>query len=219
MTTTGFPTGASMVISESGALPGGVTFTDNNNGMATLAGTPNAGTGGIYPITITADNGVTPNATQNFTLTVNQPPVATADGRYVTDANTSISRTTAAADDLLDNDSRGFPVATPNFDATATNNTVNLTDTVNGIVALVVTARKSSTACMNISANTASVATAGVNAIRARQADTATANLFGSGANSAAVLAANNPASTTEVLGTIGLTGVACLVPDSPAVP
>jgi hypothetical protein len=66
-----------MLITESGALPSGVTFVDNNNGTATLAGTPGAGTTGIYPITITADNGVAPNARQNFTLTVNQPPVIT----------------------------------------------------------------------------------------------------------------------------------------------
>jgi VCBS repeat-containing protein len=78
VTTTGFPTNASMVISESGALPGGVTFVNNNDGTATLAGTPNAATGGTYPIIITANNGVTPNATQNFTLTVQQAPAITS---------------------------------------------------------------------------------------------------------------------------------------------
>src|SRR4051794_5277204 len=78
VTTTGFPTGASMNVSETGALPGGVTFVNNNNGTATLAGTPNAGSGGVYAITITADNGVSPNASQNFTLTVNQPPAITS---------------------------------------------------------------------------------------------------------------------------------------------
>ena len=48
-----------------------MTFTDNGNGTATLAGTPAAGTGGTYPFTITAANGVLPDATQSFTLTVN----------------------------------------------------------------------------------------------------------------------------------------------------
>src|SRR2546423_12655175 len=72
VTTTGFPTNASMVISESGALPGGVTLVNNNNGTATLAGTPNAGTGGTYSITINATNGIAPPAAQSFTLTVNQ---------------------------------------------------------------------------------------------------------------------------------------------------
>jgi hypothetical protein len=79
VTTTGIPSGASMVISESGSLPGGtVTFTDNHDGTATLAGTPNAGTGGTYPIIITANNGVAPQAQQNFTLTVNQAPAFTS---------------------------------------------------------------------------------------------------------------------------------------------
>ena len=78
VTTTGFPTAASMVITKTGALPANVTFTNNNDGTATIAGTPSAATGGTYPITITANNGVTPNATQNFTLTVNQPPAITS---------------------------------------------------------------------------------------------------------------------------------------------
>ena len=63
VTTTGYPTSA---LSETGSLPSGVTFTDNGNGTATLAGTPT--TGGSFPITITASNGVSPNATQSFTL-------------------------------------------------------------------------------------------------------------------------------------------------------
>jgi hypothetical protein len=66
-TTTGFPT---PVISESGTLPSGVTFTDNGNGTAVLSGTPAAGTAGSYPITITAVNGIDPDATQTFSLTV-----------------------------------------------------------------------------------------------------------------------------------------------------
>ena len=63
---------------ECGALPSGVNFTDNGEGTATLSGTPAAGTGGTYPVTITASNGVSPNAVQNFTLTVNQAPAFTA---------------------------------------------------------------------------------------------------------------------------------------------
>ena len=59
-------------LSETGALPTGVTFTDNKNGTATLAGTPAADTGGTYTLTITARNGVSPDATQTFTLTVYQ---------------------------------------------------------------------------------------------------------------------------------------------------
>ena len=81
VTTTGTPTVTS--ISRSGKLPGGVSFVDNGDGTATLAGTPNPGTGGSYPFTITASNGVSPDATQAFTLTVDQPDQAPA----ITSAN------------------------------------------------------------------------------------------------------------------------------------
>jgi hypothetical protein len=69
VTTSGVPNSA---LSETGALPPGVTFTDNGDGTAALAGTPAANTGGTYPFTITATNGVDPAATQPFVLTVNQ---------------------------------------------------------------------------------------------------------------------------------------------------
>ncbi|MEY2512568.1 MAG: hypothetical protein QOE26_3331, partial [Verrucomicrobiota bacterium] len=75
--TTGHHFPAAETITESGALPSGVTFTDNTDGTATLSGTPVAGSGGSYPLTITASNGITPDATQSFTLTVNQPPAFT----------------------------------------------------------------------------------------------------------------------------------------------
>jgi len=68
VTTTGTPTPA---LSESGSLPSGVSFTDNHDGTATLAGTPAAGSGGTYNFTITATGSGTP-ATQSFTLTVDE---------------------------------------------------------------------------------------------------------------------------------------------------
>ena len=74
VTTSGFPTVST--ITESGTLPAGVTFTDNGNGTATIAGTP-TGTGNTYPVTLTATNGVSPNATQNLTIQVNQAPAVT----------------------------------------------------------------------------------------------------------------------------------------------
>jgi hypothetical protein len=55
-------------------LPQGVTFTDNHDGTATLAGTPAAGTGGSYQVGINANNGVPPEANQTFMLTVGQQP-------------------------------------------------------------------------------------------------------------------------------------------------
>ena len=79
VTTTGYPGGPTLTLSDGGAtLPSGVTFTDNGDGTATLAGTPGAGTGGTYAFTITAANGVSPNATQSFTLTVDQAPAITS---------------------------------------------------------------------------------------------------------------------------------------------
>ena len=68
MTTTGFPTPA---LSETGSLPAGVTFTDNGNGTGTLQGTASLRREN-FNISFTAQNGVSPNAVQNFTLTVAQ---------------------------------------------------------------------------------------------------------------------------------------------------
>ena len=75
VTTTGVPAAA---LSESGTLPAGVNFVDNGNGTATLSGTPAAGSGGQYPLTLNASNGVLPNATQSFTLTVDAAPAITS---------------------------------------------------------------------------------------------------------------------------------------------
>ena len=73
--TSGTPTAA---LTESGALPNGVTFVDNGDGTATLAGTPATGSGGTYPLTLTADNQVGSGVTQTFTLTVDQVPAFTS---------------------------------------------------------------------------------------------------------------------------------------------
>lgn len=75
VTTSGVPAPA---LTETGTLPCGVTFTDNGNGTATISGTPVAGTGGTYPMTITASNGTAPDATQAFTLTVDEAPAITS---------------------------------------------------------------------------------------------------------------------------------------------
>jgi hypothetical protein len=57
-------------ITESGPLPAGLAFTDNGDGTADLTGTPVAGSAGAYQVTVTADNGVSPTATQDLTVTV-----------------------------------------------------------------------------------------------------------------------------------------------------
>jgi hypothetical protein len=75
VTTTGFPAPS---LSETGAVPSGVTFVDNGDGTAKLSGTPASGTGGTYSISIKAHNGIGTDATQTFTLTVDQTPAITS---------------------------------------------------------------------------------------------------------------------------------------------
>lgn len=60
--------------SESGQLPSGVTFSPSG----ILFGTPAAGAAGSYPITLTASNGIAPNDSETFTLTVVELPSVTA---------------------------------------------------------------------------------------------------------------------------------------------
>ena len=92
---TGFPT---PTLSESGTLPGVVGFVDNGNGTGKLSGTPAAGTGGTYPITFTAHNGVGADATQNFTLTVDSlPSVATNPLSQTVNSGGSVTFTAAAS--------------------------------------------------------------------------------------------------------------------------
>ncbi len=70
VTASGYP---NPTFTESGALPSGVTLTS----AGVLSGTPAPGTVGTYPIVITATNGVSPDATQPFTLTIGQAPSLT----------------------------------------------------------------------------------------------------------------------------------------------
>jgi hypothetical protein len=85
--TTGFPTAT---VSESGALPQGLGFNPEAHGKATISGTPAAGTGGTYDITLTASNGITPPATQSFVLTFDQrPAITSASSATITSPNSS----------------------------------------------------------------------------------------------------------------------------------
>ena len=84
VTTSGFP---AATITRSGALPSGVSFVANANGTATLTGTPTVC--GTFPITFTATNGVLPNATQSFTLTVTTPVLVSIE---VTPANPALPK-------------------------------------------------------------------------------------------------------------------------------
>ena len=97
VTATGAPT---PTLSRTGTLPSGVTF-DPATGV--LNGTPAAGTGGTYPITLTASNGIGSAATQNFMLTVNEAPSITSAGGTAFTVGTAGSFTVTA---------NGFPSAT-----------------------------------------------------------------------------------------------------------
>jgi Bacterial Ig-like domain (group 3)/Putative Ig domain len=83
VTAAGSPT---PTLTESGALPAGVTFVDNGTGTATLSGTPSSGTSGIYKLVITAHNSAG-DATQNFSLTVNEAATTT---KLLSSANPSV---------------------------------------------------------------------------------------------------------------------------------
>jgi hypothetical protein len=86
--------GFTTALSESGPLPAGVSFSDNGNGTATLSGTPRAGSGGVYRLTIGSSTGTT----LKFTLTVLQAPViTTAPGTTfsVSQSNNSFTISTA----------------------------------------------------------------------------------------------------------------------------
>ncbi len=79
-TANGFP---APTITEAGPLPAGITFTGG-----ALTGTPTET--GAFPITFTASNGISPDATQDFTLTVGVPPAFTsADSTSFTEGSAS----------------------------------------------------------------------------------------------------------------------------------
>ncbi len=97
LTATGFP---APTLSESGALPSGVTF---NAATGALSGTPGPNTGGTYGIQFMAGNGIGSNAVQNFTLTVNQAPAITSANSTTFNVGTAGSFTVTAT---------GFPAPT-----------------------------------------------------------------------------------------------------------
>ena len=74
VTTTGAPTAA---LTELGNLPAGISFKDNGDGTATISGTPASGSGGSYPIQITAGNSVG-GSSQSFTLSNAEAPTITS---------------------------------------------------------------------------------------------------------------------------------------------
>jgi hypothetical protein len=97
-----FPVSASgspapTVTQTGGSTPSGVSFS-TGTGSGTLSGTPATGTGGVYTLDFQAANGFTPNATQTFTLTVDQAPVinSASSTTFALGASGSFAVTTAA---------------------------------------------------------------------------------------------------------------------------
>jgi hypothetical protein len=140
VTTTGLPTPA---LTESGTLPSGVTFTDNGNGTAALTGTPAAGTGGTYAITFTASNGVAPDATQNFTLTVDEAPAITSA------SNTTFQNGVAGSFTVT---TTGIPAPALTVSGTLPSG-VTFTDNGNGTATLSGTSTASGTYNLTVTAN------------------------------------------------------------------
>ncbi len=70
-----YPAATSGQISLSGALPVGLTFSPGN--PATISGTPARGTGGIYPVQLTAADS-TGRSSQELLITVNEAPSFTS---------------------------------------------------------------------------------------------------------------------------------------------
>jgi virginiamycin B lyase len=73
ITTSGFPFPA---LNETGSLPGGVSFSDNGNGTATITGTAStADQGATFPVTLTA-SGFGPTGSQALSIEVTAPPAS-----------------------------------------------------------------------------------------------------------------------------------------------
>ncbi len=195
---------------------GTATFVGQTAGNATASSLLNATISNsiITQPTTATNHGIT----AFLTSTVGQISQARVrlDGNNVT--NNSTSGTT-----------RGILVDTPDgstspaFSTTATNNSVSVGDNIAGVAGLVAQARQSSDACANIGSNTVTFPNGtpgGVNGLRARQVAPATYDLeqsAGCTGTAAAVLGCRNPASTTEVLGTLTVVAAGtCLLPSVP---
>ena len=131
-------------MTESGSLPSGLIFTDNGNGTATITGSPTAGSGGTYPITLNATNssGVT---TDNITLKVDQLPAITSANNITVNYGATMNPFTVTT--------TGYPVSgldergsidgltfTDNGDGTAT---INGTPTNKGTFTITINAHSS----------------------------------------------------------------------------
>ena len=58
-------------------LPSGLNIGSTGPGKATISGTAADGTGGVYDVTVTAANGIGPDASKQVEVTVNEAPELT----------------------------------------------------------------------------------------------------------------------------------------------
>jgi len=99
------------------------TWASLNQSTGVLSGTPPNGSGGIFTITLTANNGVSPNASQTFTLTVDQSPAITSGPPPATTVNTAYGFTYTFS---------GYPL--PTFSVTSGALPTGLTLAPNGVI-------------------------------------------------------------------------------------
>ena len=99
-------------IAETGALPAGVSLSSSG----VLSGTPTQS--GTYSITVTASNGVSPNATASFTLHVTAPPTITTPAPTIS-APTSATFDVGTASSFQIG-SAGYPTSTLSLSPTST---------------------------------------------------------------------------------------------------
>ena len=103
-------------------LPDGVTLVDHGDGTGSLSGTPGAGAGGLYPITLTATNGVGAPVSQSFTLSVYQAPAITSPAADTVSAGAAMAPFTVTT--------TGYPV--PGLRASGLPQGVHLTNNLDG---------------------------------------------------------------------------------------
>ncbi len=99
--TTGYPQPTISVTKGLTTLPSGLSLSYTAAGQFALLGTPSVSEGGTYTFTLKATNGMTPSATQTFTLDISTPPAFTSSTSQLVTAGQASTVTVSA---------KGYPV-------------------------------------------------------------------------------------------------------------
>src|SRR5215469_574709 len=193
MTATGNP--SSMTWSETPALPAGLTLSSSTG---VLSGTPAAGTGGQYTLDVTASNGISPNGSQTFLLTVDQPPAITT--------NPASTTFTVGTNGSYQMTATGYPA--PTFSAPAGSLPAGVTLSTSGLLSGTPAAGTGSTYIFTVTANngigTAALQTFTLTVQQAPSIATANATTFTAGQfGSFNVTATGNPTPSIGYTGTL----------------